>query len=210
MLTIARLSIQPRLMEMDSASLPGRIAIAVMATVLVALAAHISLPVPFSPVPLTLQPFAVLLVGMLLGPAAGFGAMLLYLGEGVAGLPVFSPLGLGGVAQLMGPTGGYLLSYPLAAMTAGWLVRSLRTVESAFVRGLVAAALATALIFLFGTTWLAALLHLHAGTALRLGVLPFLPGEAVKLVAAATLYSAMVSGRKQPASASSPNRTPGQ
>ncbi len=196
MLTIARPSIPPHLMETGSASLPGRIAIAVMATVLVALAAHISLPVPFSPVPLTLQPFAVLLVGMLLGPAAGFGTMLLYLGEGVAGLPVFSPLGLGGVAQLMGPTGGYLLSYPAAAAAAGWLVRSLRTVESAFVRGLVAATLATVLIFLFGATWLATLLHLHAGTALRLGVLPFLPGEAVKIVAAAILYSTMVSGRK--------------
>ena len=100
-------------------TMPGRLALAITASAFVALCAHISLPLPFTPVPLTLQNFAVLVVGVLLGPGAAFSAMMLYLAEGAIGLPVFSPTGLGGVAQLLGPTGGYLLSYPLAAAVAG-------------------------------------------------------------------------------------------
>src|SRR5258708_27327523 len=87
-------------------SMTGRIVLAVGATALVAACAHVSLPLPFTPVPLTLQNFAVLLVGMVLGPVAGFSAMVLYLAEGAIGLPVFNPHGLGGVAQLLGPTAG--------------------------------------------------------------------------------------------------------
>ncbi len=197
MLTIARPEVQPRSPGVVATALPGRIAVAAMATAMVALAAHVSVPLPFSPVPLTLQPFAVLLVGMLLGPVTAFATMLLYLGEGAAGLPVFSPLGPGGVAQLLGPTGGYLLSYPLAAAVAGWLVRNRGGVSRPLVRGLVAATCATAIIFLLGASWLSMLLHLHLDAALRMAVLPFLPGEAIKIVAASFLYSAMCSRRQQ-------------
>ena len=87
-------------------TLTGRIILAVAATGLVAVCAHISLPLPFTPVPLTLQTFAVILVGMTLGPVVGFSAMVLYLAQGAMGLPVFTPHGPGGVAQLMGPTAG--------------------------------------------------------------------------------------------------------
>src|SRR3954447_5509375 len=99
-------------------------AIVVAASFFVALCARVSVPLPFTPVPLTLQNFAVLLVGLVLGPVAGFSAMALYLAEGAAGLPVFNPHGAGGVLQLFGPTGGYLLSYPFAAAAAGWVARS--------------------------------------------------------------------------------------
>ncbi len=191
MLTIARPARPAHFTEAFATSLPARMATVVAATVLVALAAHVSVPLPFSPVPLTLQPFAMLLVGMMLGPATAFAAMLVYLGEGAAGLPVFSPLGPGGFAQLLGPTGGYLLSYPLAAATAGWLSRDLHRISSSFWRGLIAASSAMAIVFFFGATWLAALLHLHTATALRLAVLPFLPGEAIKIIAAALLYSGL-------------------
>ena len=82
-------------------SLLGQVTLSVAATGLLAICAHISLPLPFTAVPLTLQTFAVILIGMVLGPVAGFSSMILYLAEGAAGLPVFSPHGLGGVAQLM-------------------------------------------------------------------------------------------------------------
>src|ERR1700712_1911317 len=106
-------------------TLTGKAVFAVVATGLMALAAHISLPLPFSPVPLILTPFAVLLIGMVLGPLTAFSAMVLYLAEGAMGLPVFSPQGPGGVAQLLGPTAGYLFAYPFAAALAGWMVRNL-------------------------------------------------------------------------------------
>ena len=84
----------------------------------VALCSHLALPVPFTPVPVTMQPFAVLLVGMLFGPWTGFAALLVYLCEGASGLPVFTPMGLPCIARLLVTTGGYLLSYPFAAALA--------------------------------------------------------------------------------------------
>jgi biotin transport system substrate-specific component len=174
-----------------SNSLTGKVVLAVAATGLMAVAAHVSLPLPFSPVPLTLAPLAVLIIGMTLGPVTAFAALVLYLTEGAMGLPVFSPQGLGGVVQLLSPTGGYLFSYPLAAATAGWIVRYLRVVPSPMVRGLIAGSVAMVIVFTAGTTWLGTVLHLHAGTAWQLAVAPFLPGEIVKIVAAAFLYSTM-------------------
>src|SRR5580692_12694636 len=115
-------------------SLAGKTLLVIGATAFVAACAHISFPLPFTPVPLTLQNFAVILVGMALGPVAGFSSMVLYLAEGAAGLPVFTPHGPGGVAQLMGPTAGFLFSYPLAAASAGWVVRALGNRRSRFIR----------------------------------------------------------------------------
>src|SRR5579872_6722222 len=86
-----------------------QIALVAGGSLFVALCARVTLPLPFTPVPLTLQNFGVLLVGLLLGSKRGFAALLLYLAEGAAGMPVFSIAGLGGVAQLLGPTGGYLM-----------------------------------------------------------------------------------------------------
>src|ERR1700677_5038104 len=95
----------------------------VLATGLVAICAHIALPLGFTPVPVTMQTFAVLLLGLLFSPGAAFACLSLYLIEGALGLPVFSPHGPGGVAQLLGPSGGYLLSYPFAAALASLLYR---------------------------------------------------------------------------------------
>ena len=116
-------------------TLVGKGTIIVAATGFVAICAHISVPLPFTMVPLTLQTFAVILVGMLLGPTAAAAAMTLYLAEGAMGLPVFSPHGPGGLAQLLGPVGGYLLSYPFAAALAGAVVRMLRNRSSQMTAG---------------------------------------------------------------------------
>src|SRR5436853_811773 len=96
-------------------------ALVVGASFFVALCAHVTLPLPFTPVPLTLQNFAVLVVGMTLGSRRGFAALALYLAEGASGLPVFNPTGPGGIAQLLGQTGGFLMAYPFVAALAGWI-----------------------------------------------------------------------------------------
>src|SRR6476620_4074534 len=93
----------------------------VVAAGALALAAQFALPIPGTPVPFTLTPFVVVLAGLLLGPADAAAAMVLYLAAGAAGLPVFAPMGAPGLARLLGPTGGYLLAYPVAAAAAGWL-----------------------------------------------------------------------------------------
>ena len=92
------------------------------ASLFVALCARVTVPLPFTPVPLTLQNFGVLLVGLTLGSRRGFAALALYLVEGACGMPVFNPAGPGGVAQLLGATGGFLLAYPFVAGLAGWIM----------------------------------------------------------------------------------------
>src|ERR1700690_3282169 len=99
----------------------GQTAIVIGASLFVALCARVTLPLPFTPVPLSLQDFGVLLVGLSLGSRRGFAALVLYLAEGASGMPVFSPGGLGGIAQLLGPTGGFLMVYPFVAAIAGWI-----------------------------------------------------------------------------------------
>src|ERR1700751_1380212 len=99
-----------------------QIALPVAASLFVALCARVTVPLPFPPVPLTLQNFGVVLVGLLLGSRRGFAALALYLAEGAAGLPVFNPTGPGGMLQLFGFTGGFLMTYPLVAGLAGYLM----------------------------------------------------------------------------------------
>lgn len=170
--------------------LTGKILRAVTATGLVALCAHISLPLPFTLVPLTLQTFAVVLIGMYLGPVAGFLSLALYLAEGASGLPVFNPNGPGGVAQLLGSTAGYLFSYPLAAALAGFAVRGLYRLHSRFTVAIIAGSLAMIPVFTLGAGWLAHLLHLPLIFIWHLAVTPFLFGEAIKITAAASIFSA--------------------
>lgn len=172
-------------------TLTGRIFLAVSATAFVALCAHISMSLYFTPVPITLQTLAVILIGLTLGPQLGFSAMLLYLAEGAMGLPVFTPHGLGGVAQLLGPTAGFLFSFPLAAAAAGGVVRAVRLGRSHFPAALLAGAAASVILFAMGAGWIAHLLHLSAGTAWHLSVAPFLPGEALKISAAAGVYTTL-------------------
>jgi biotin transport system substrate-specific component len=154
---------------------------AVMATALVAICAHIAVPLGFTPIPVTMQTFAVLLLGLLFSPAAAFACLALYLVEGALGLPVFSPHGPGGIAQLLGPSGGYLLSYPLAAGLASLIYRR---GQRRFVAALAAAGSASILILAAGATWLGLLGHMRFSVVFAQSIAPFLPGDAVKVLAA--------------------------
>jgi biotin transport system substrate-specific component len=156
--------------------------IVIASTALVALCAHISIPLGFTPVPITLQPFAVLLLGLLLAPQISFAALSLYLLEGAAGLPVFSPHGLGGIAQLFGPTGGYLLAAPFAAAVAGLIYRD---GKRQFLPALAGAAAGDVILLAIGTLWLGALAHTGFSALLSESVVPFLASDAAKIVAAA-------------------------
>ncbi len=172
-------------------TLIGKLLLAVCASGFVAICAHITVPLPFTPVPLTFSDFAVVLVGLALGPVTGFMALAMYLLEGASGLPVFNPHGLGGVAQLFGTTGGYLIAYPFAAAIAGAVSRTLARVTPRFVAGLTASALASAALMTTGTIWLGFVAHLSATTAFTLGAAPFIPGQIVKVVAAAGIFASL-------------------
>lgn len=156
---------------------------------LLAACAHVSLPLWFTPVPLSLQPFAVLLLGLLLTPRMAFATLATYLAEGAAGLPVFAPgFALsGGLAHLLGPTGGYLMAYPLAAVLISFIWRRS---GHGFSMALISAALGDLVILAGGALWLATLTHTPISSALPLAALPFLPGDALKVAAAAALASA--------------------
>lgn len=150
----------------------------VAGSLLVGLCAQVSLPLPFSPVPVTGQTFAVLLLGATFGPRRGAAALLLYLGEGAAGLPVFAPGGLPGLARLLGPTGGYLLAFPAAAFVLGLLVERLPRGWWVWLLGALAA---EAVIFAGGVAWLKWIAQANWAQAVALGLLPYLPGEVVKV-----------------------------
>jgi biotin transport system substrate-specific component len=169
----------------------GKASLSIGATAFVALCAHVSVPLFFTPVPLTLQTMAVILVGLTLGPILGFAAMVIYLVEGALGLPVFSPHGPGGIAQLMGPAGGFLFSYPIAAAIAGGVVRAIRRGRSPLPAAVLAGVAASVVFFIIGAVWLSHLMHLNASTAWQLAVAPFLPGEVLKITAAAGAYSTL-------------------
>lgn len=174
-----------------SSTLPGKVTLGIAATVGIALAAHVSFVLPFTPVPFTLQPLAVLLVGLAFGPIGGLLTLLAYLAEGTCGLPVFSPTGPGGVAQLFfGPTSGYLLSYPLVAAIAGGLARMLSRRLSTYLAAAIACTAATIVLFVSGALWFTAFGHLPLRAVWIESVAPFLPGEAIKILAAAGIYSA--------------------
>src|SRR5438105_5410888 len=172
-----------RILPSRSQALARNFAVMVGASLFVALCAHITLPLPFTPVPLTLQNFAVLLVGMTLGSKRGFAALALYLAEGLAGLPVFNPTGPGGLAQLLGPTGGFLMVYPLVAALAGWIMERGR---KSFLRASLAGFLAEIVLFSGGITWLAILTHSFA-QAVRFGLYWFVFAEVIKVMAAAAV-----------------------
>ena len=157
--------------------------IVVSASLFVALCAHVTLPLPLTPVPLTLQNFGVLLVGLALGSRRGFAALALYLAEGALGLPVFNPTGPGGLAQLVGPTGGFLLAYPFMAALAGWIMERGR---KTFARAATAGVVAEVLLFAGGLAWLTILIHSFS-LALRYGLYWFIFAEVIKVMAAAAM-----------------------
>ncbi len=156
-----------------------------LGALLVAASAQVVVPLPFSPVPMTLQPLAVLVVGGLLGAAQGTAALVLYLALGVLGLPVFAAGG-SGIARLLGPTGGYLLAFPVAAALTGALTGR----GGSVLRVLLACALGMVVIHVGGVAQLA-LLGGDPGIALRVGLVPFLTGDLLKVGLAAAVILAV-------------------
>jgi len=157
-----------------------QVAIVVGASLFVAVCARITIPLPFTPVPLTVQNFAVLLVGLLLGSRRGFAALALYLAEGAVGLPVFN-LGMAGIGHILGVTGGYLLVYPFVAALAGFIFEQ---GQKTFARAAVAGLLAEILLFAGGLSWLYFWTHSLAKAA-YLGLYWFLAAEVIKVMIAA-------------------------
>jgi biotin transport system substrate-specific component len=171
-----------------------RIASVILLTALTAAAAQVSLPLPFTPVPFTLQPMVVLLGGAALGSRLGMSAQVLYLLAGIAGLPVFaaSPALPQGALRLLGPTGGFLWSYPVAAFVAGLLAE--RGFDRRSVSSVMAMAAGLAIIFACGVTWLALFARPVAvgfDAALRTGFYPFIPADIFKVLLAAAIMPAL-------------------
>jgi biotin transport system substrate-specific component len=159
-------------------------AIVIAASLFVALCARVTVPLPFTPVPLTLQNFGVLTVGLLLGSRRGFAALALYLVEGAFGLPVFSPAILGsGITHLVGPTGGFLTAYPLVAFTAGYIYEH---GSRRFAWAALSAVVAELVLFAGGLSWLAVLTN-SVSLALKYGLYWFVFAEVIKVLMAAAV-----------------------
>jgi biotin transport system substrate-specific component len=158
-------------------------------TILTAVAAQISIPLPFTPVPFTFQPMVVLLGATALGPRLGLSSQILYLALGFAGLPVFaaSPMLPQGAARLLGPTGGYLMAYPFAACAAGWLAQ--RGFDRRYVTAVIAMMCGLAIVFAGGVLWLTIASRPPKGlsAALAAGFVPFIVPDLLKLLIAAAV-----------------------
>ena len=153
-----------------------------------AVAAQIAIPLPFSPVPFTLQVLAVVLSGLLLGPRHGALAQVIYLLIGAAGAPVFSGF-RGGLGHILGPTGGYLLSYPLAAAVAGLAAHAAITSsrQRALTVSFLCGVAGLAVIYAGGVAWLSTVTELPVAAAIAQGVLPFAGLDLVKVGMAAAI-----------------------
>lgn len=165
-----------------AAALVYDIALVLIGSVAIALSAQLALRIPISPVPITGQTFAVLLVGALFGSKRGVATVLAYLAQGAAGLPVFAQ-GAAGAPYMLGPTGGYLIGFVLAAFIVGRLAE--RGFDRRFITTTIAMTVATMAIFVPGVLWLGRLVGPEQ--ALMTGIVPYLPGAAVKILLAAIL-----------------------
>ncbi|MGH9143464.1 MAG: biotin transporter BioY [Vicinamibacterales bacterium] len=189
----------PTLLDTVTTRALGRLKIAeqigavLFVTILTAIAAQISIPLPFTPVPFTFQPMVVLLGAAALGPRLGLSSQILYLAIGCAGLPVFaaSPLLPQGAARLLGPTGGYLMAYPFAAFVAGWLAA--RGFDRRYASAVVSMVCGLAVVFAGGVLWLAVASRPPIGLsgALAVGFVPFILPDLLKLLAAAAVMPAL-------------------
>lgn len=169
-----------------------QVAIVIGASLFVAICAKITLPLPFTPVPLTMENFGVLLVGLALGSRRGFAALLVFLLEGAMGMPVFAQTGIGGIAQIIGPTGGYLMMYPFVAGVAGLIMERGR---KTFLRAAVAGILAECVLFAGGIGWLFVLTH-SMSLAVRFGLYWFVFAEALKVLMSSAIISGWRRARK--------------
>ncbi len=177
---MARVGTRALQAQSRSAELAKQVTIVISASLFVALCARVTVPLPTA-VPLTLQNFGVLVVGLLLGSRRGFAALVLYLFEGAMGLPVFNPTGVGGIAQILGPTGGYLMAYPFVAFAAGLLYE--RT-SRRFLWAALAGLGAEIVLFAGGLSWLAVLTR-SLSLAMKIGLYWFIFAEVIKVLMAA-------------------------
>ena len=163
----------------------------VFVTLLTVVAAQVSIPLPFTPVPFTLQPMVVLLGAAALGARLGASAQMAYLALGVAGIPVFAASAVlpQGVARLLGPTGGYLMSYPFAAFVTGYLAE--RSLDRRYLTSVIAMGAGLAIIFSGGVLWLAfGVPHAGLSAAVASGLVPFVLADILKLFLAASILPA--------------------
>jgi biotin transport system substrate-specific component len=174
-----------------------RVASVLFVTVLTAAAAQISVPLPFTAVPFTLQPMVVLLGALALGSRLGAASQVLYLAAGIAGLPVFAASGVlpPGPLRLLGPTGGYLMAYPFAALLTGYLAE--RGFDRRYLTSVIAMLAGLVVIYTMGVTWLGAFARTVEGpapgmsVALLTGIYPFIVPDLIKLAIAAGLVPAL-------------------
>jgi len=153
-----------------------------------AAASQVAIPLPLTPIPITLQPLVVVLAGLMLGPAAGAASMVLYLAAGAAGLPVFAPFGAPGIARFFGPTGGYLIAYPAAALITGALAR-----REPSLLGRWLAATAGVVVILVGGVAQLAIVSQSFSRAFAIGLTPFAILDVVK-----AFIAALIAGRRLP------------
>jgi len=162
-------------------------------TILTAIAAQVSIPLPFTPVPFTFQPMVVLVGAAALGARLGASSQILYLALGLAGIPVFaaSPTLPQGAARLLGPTGGYLMAYPLAAFVAGSLAE--RGLDRRYVTAVFAMMCGLAIVFIGGVAWLTFISRPALGIsgAIRVGFTPFIVADFLKLLVAAGIMPSL-------------------
>lgn len=184
------LTTMSRKVEMKTAI---RVASVLLLAAMTAAAAQISIPLPFTPVPFTLQPMVVLLGGAVLGARLGMAAQVVYLLAGIAGLPVFAASAVlpQGALRLLGPTGGYLMSYPFAAFLTGLLAE--RGFDRRYLTSALAMGAGLIVVFACGVLWLAFFARPAAGldAALRTGFYPFIPADIFKVLVAAAVMPAI-------------------
>lgn len=153
-------------------------------TSLVVVFSYIKIPLPFSPVPITLQTFAVMLAGLLLPPYSAFLSMVIYLLLGAAGIPVFAG-GKAGIGVIFGPSGGYLLSWPFAALLISHFIKNIRNPISVFILNLI---FGVFFIYLIGVPYLSFVTKMTIDKAIAVGLIPFIPGDIFKALFATYLY----------------------
>lgn len=147
-------------------------------TAVICVLAPFAIPIPFSPIPITLATLVLYITAFVLGPKLGTISCLIYLLLGAVGLPVFSGFS-GGFAKIAGPTGGYMLGYLFLTLTVGFFVEHFSGRPLFYALGLI---LGTALCYLFGTIWLGVQMNLSLMQALAAGVIPYLPGDLIKII----------------------------
>jgi biotin transport system substrate-specific component len=180
-------SLLSHLVAESSLATPIRVAVVAMAVSLTAVAAQFTVPLPFTPVPFVLTPLVVLLSGAALGSRLGAITQALYVLVGVLGVPVFAPSATlpPGVLRLFGPTGGYLMAYPIAAFVTGWLAE--RGWDRRYLSSAGAMLIGLAIIFLGGVSWLSATVTHSLSGAIGAGFITFVAFDVVKVMAAAAI-----------------------